>query len=90
MTGRELVLYILENKLEDAPIYENGRFLCFMTDEEAAEKFGVGVATIHVWISQGLLEGIKIVKDIYIPWNATNPKELINKSKPIEGGSCHE
>lgn len=81
MTGRDLILYILENHLEDAPVYENDRFVGFMTDEEAAEKFGVGVSTILVWISQGLLEGIRIVDDIYVPWNAINPMDLVNKSK---------
>lgn len=81
MTGRDLMLYILENHLEDAPVYENGRFVGFMSDKEAAEKFGVGVSTIHVWINQGLLEGVKIIEDIYVPWNAVNPKELVDKLK---------
>lgn len=73
MTGRELIIYILENHLEDAPIYEDGKFIGFMTAAEAAAKFEVGLATIRVWIHQGLLRGIKIEDTIYIPQNATNP-----------------
>ena len=78
MTGKDLIVYILVNDLEDVPVYENGRFMGFMTDSEAAEKFEVGTATIRAWIEQGLLYGVKIGDTMYIPQNATNPKKLIN------------
>lgn len=48
MTGRDLILYILTNGLEDKPIYEDGKILGFLTATEAAEKFNVGLATIKV------------------------------------------
>ena len=75
MTGRDLILYILANGLEDEPVFENGRFIGFMTDEEAAVKMKVGVATIHIWVGLGQLKGLKIGDDLYIPANARSPME---------------
>ena len=60
MKGRDLILYILANGLEDEPVFENGRLLGFMTLDEAALKFEVGAATVRVWINEGMLYGIKI------------------------------
>lgn len=77
MTGRELMLYILENHLEDEPIYKDGKLLGYMTEVEAAEKFGVGLSTIKVWVNQELLQGILIGATIYIPENSKNPKDLV-------------
>ena len=70
MTGRELIIYILANGLEDEPIYEDGKILGFITATEAAEKFNVGLATIKVWINEGTLDGIRIGEELYIPANA--------------------
>ncbi len=77
MTGRELILYILENHFEDEPIYKDGKLLGYMTEVEAAEKFGVGLSTIKVWVNQELLQGILIGATIYIPENSKNPKDLV-------------
>ena len=73
MTGRELIVYILENGLEDDPIYENGRFIGYMTAMEAAQKFDVGVATIWVWAMSGKMDGLMIGGTLYIPVNAVRP-----------------
>ena len=70
VTGRELIIYILANGLEDEPIYEDGKILGFITATEAAEKFNVGLATIKVWINEGTLDGIRIGEELYIPANA--------------------
>lgn len=77
MTGRELIIYILSNGLEDEPIYEDGKILGFITATEAAEKFNVGLATIKVWINEGTLDGIRIGEELYIPAN-TDLKETTN------------
>lgn len=77
MTGRELILYILKNHLEDEPIYKDGKLLGYMTEVEAAEKFGVGLSIIKVWVNQELLQGILIGATIYIPENSKNPKDLV-------------
>lgn len=73
MTGRDWIIYILENGLEDEPFYESGKLLGFMTDVEAAIKFGVGVSTIRVWVELGHLKGIKLGDELHIPANAESP-----------------
>lgn len=75
MTGRDLIVYILENKLEDRPVFDNGEFLGFVSVAEAAERCGVGIGTVCVWISQGLIYGIKINDEIYVPANFKSPME---------------
>ena len=74
MLGRDLIIYILNNNLEDKPVFEDGRLLGFMTEMEAAVKFDVTSATIRVWIGMGHLESIKIGDTIYIPGNAEDPR----------------
>lgn len=77
MTGRDLIIYILSNGLEDQPVFEDGKFIGFMTLNEAAVKFEVGTATIRVWVNDGLLPGIRIGDIIYIPADAKSPKEQL-------------
>lgn len=69
MTGRELILYILSNGLEDKPIFENNKFIGYITAGEAAAKMNVGVPTVCVWLSQGKLDGVQIGDTIYIAAN---------------------
>lgn len=75
MTGRDLIIYIIENHLEDQPIYENGNILGFMSIYEAAVKFEVGIGTIIAWVQNSSLDGVKVGNDWYIPVNAKNPCE---------------
>lgn len=70
MTGRDLIIYILENGLEDSPIFENGVFIGLMTEEQAAVKFHVGAETVRAWHALGMLNGIKIGDMVYIFVNA--------------------
>lgn len=74
MTGKDLIIYILENDLLDDPIFKDGRFLGFMTVPEAAVKFEVGVGTIMLWIKMGSLDYIKLGDEVYIPADAKNPR----------------
>lgn len=67
MTGRELILYILENQLEDEPVFEDGRLLGFLNTNQAAVKFQVGAATVKLWYALGVIDGIEIGEEIYIP-----------------------
>lgn len=75
MTGRDLILYILENKLEDEPVVKDGIFIGLMSDEEAAVKFDVGVSTIRVYHTLKMLDGIEIMGKLYFLRNAKNPRE---------------
>lgn len=75
MTGRDLIIYILAHGLEDEPVFENGRFIGFMTAEEAAVKMNVGIMTIRIWVGLGQLRGITIGENLYIPADAKSPME---------------
>lgn len=75
MTGRDLIMYILENNLENEPVVKNGVFIGFMTAEEAAVKFNVGVSTIGVYYTLGMLDGIKIKDQLYFLRNAKDPRK---------------
>ena len=75
MTGRDLIIYILQNDLEDTPVFENGRLLGFMTPQQAAVKFNVGESTIYAWYKLNQLQGIIIGTELYIPAITENPME---------------
>ena len=85
MTGRDLIMYILENHLEDALVFDNDRvgreLLGFMTAMDAAREFGVGLSTIKVWYDLGYLKGFKIGDAYFIPANMNNPLEGGNDAK---------
>lgn len=67
MTGRDLIVYILTNNLEDEPVFKDGKLIGFLTMEQAALKFEVGVATIEALIQLGKLKSIQIGESVYIP-----------------------
>lgn len=66
MTGRDLIIYILENDLEDEEIFKDGKPIGFLTEDEVAIELEVGLATVKTMISLGVLEGITIGNKIYI------------------------
>lgn len=74
MTGRDLIVYILTNRLEDEYVFKDGKFIGFITVGEAAAKTNVGDATIYAWITQGWLDCVVIGGTIYIPANFTIPQ----------------
>ena len=65
MTGKELIIYILQNNLEDEQVFKNGAFIGFLTIEEAAVKMNVGISTVITLLDQDRLNGIKIGKFLY-------------------------
>lgn len=76
MTGRELIKYILDNRLEDEPVFKNGTFVGFMTVTQAAEKMDVGLATIFAWNTMGKLDGVLLRGGIHIPVTAKSPTDI--------------
>lgn len=71
MTGRDLIVYILTNHLENVEI-RNGKLMVsgndFMKDEQVASILGVGMATIKVWYENDYFEGAWREEGvIYIP-----------------------
>ena len=75
MTGKELIIYILQNNLEDEIVIKDGIFVWLMNEEEAAAKFNVGVATVKAWYACGMLNGTKIGDHLYFLRNASDPRE---------------
>lgn len=70
MTGRELIMYILENHLEDEPVFKNGTFVGYMSDTKFAETLGVGLATVQAWVSLGHIQDVIMIgANVYIPIN---------------------
>ena len=74
MTGKELILYILENDLENEDIIKDGVFIWLMDEKEAAVKFDVGVATIRAWYVCGQIDGAKIGDHLYFLRNVKDPR----------------
>lgn len=66
MTGRELMIYILENNLEDEPVIENGRIIGLKSIEEVAVEMKYGVETVKALVDMGALKGVKIDGGYYI------------------------
>ena len=69
MTGRELIILILENNFEDKSITE--LYTLFQT----AERLGVGIATVDTWFRLGQIKGITLGEITYIFKNAMPEKE---------------
>lgn len=69
MTGRELIMYILENNLEDEQIFKDGKLIGFMTIEEVAAKNNVGRETVITWLKLGKVKFVVIDGFICIPAN---------------------
>ena len=85
MTGRDLIIYILENHLEDEPVFKNGKFIGFTTPDEFAAATNVGVATVHAWINQGRIESEAVREGIYIPKVVKSPFEVEVRTDFING-----
>ena len=74
MTGRELVIFIMENGLEDSKLFEDGTpGEGFHSLIDAAHKFDVGEATIKVWCERNLIQSVKIGDTYYVPKSAKRP-----------------
>lgn len=75
MTGKELIVYILQNDLENEIVIKDGIFVWLMNEEEAAVKFGVGVAQVKAWYVCGMLNGTKIGDHLYFLRNVSDPRK---------------
>lgn len=80
MTGKELIIYILQNDLEDEEVFSDGFFTGMMDVWEAASKFEVGTATIHAWYQLGMLPGISIEDNLYFLKDVKDPREKNTRS----------
>lgn len=70
MTGRDMIIYILKNKLEDAEVL-NGIIVPGLVPAEVyAAKINAGYATVEALYSLGKVSGCRIGKQLYI-WDKT-------------------
>ena len=79
MTGKELIMYILQNNLENTVVLKDGFFIGFMTEEEAAAKFDVGIATIRAWYYGGEIKGTPIGNSLYFLKDVADPRIKVSK-----------
>lgn len=79
VTGRDLIVYILENRLEDKPIFENNTFIGFVLAEEVAVSLGVGVETVKTMHKLGFIDGVEINGELLIFANEKASKILVCK-----------
>lgn len=66
MTGRDLIIYILSNNLENEEIFKDGKLLGCMSVQDAAVALGTGTATIEALIKYGHLKTFKLYDNVYI------------------------
>lgn len=78
ITGRDLIIYILNNNLEDKPIFQNGTFMGYWTIEYYAQEMTVGVETVKAWINMGAIKGAIPIGGTYlIPKQELHVKEQL-------------
>lgn len=75
MTGKELILYILQNNLENEVVIKDGIFVWLMDEREAAARFNVGVETVRAWYICGSISGTKIGDHLYFLRNVSDPRK---------------
>lgn len=75
MTGRELIIYIMKNGLEDEEVIKNGVFVGLIGEDEVATRFGVGVNTIKAWHALGRIEGHRINGYLRFRKDVTDPRK---------------
>lgn len=79
MTGRDLIIYILNNNLENEPVFKNGKLLGFKTINEVAVENGVGCETVKVWTQLDMVPHINLIAPILIPATYISPLEKKNE-----------
>lgn len=84
MTGKELILYILQNNLENSIVLEDGFFTGFMTIEETAAKFNVGTETVRAWYSCKMIKGTQIGDSLYFLKDIADPRITIKTGMGYE------
>ena len=77
MTGKELILYILQNNLENVIVLNNGMFIGFLTEEQIAAKFEVGIETVKAWFHCKMIEGTQIGDSLYFHKDVADPRITI-------------
>ena len=72
MTGRELIVHILENGLEDVSMFETAFYQSFPTVKSVAVAFNVGIATVEAWVQNDCLDSFEFDGVEYITPSSLN------------------
>lgn len=75
MTGKDLIIYILQNDLEDVSVIGIVKKV-LLTENQLAAKFDVGVDTIRVWQTLKLINGIKVGESVYYYNDTPDPRGI--------------
>lgn len=75
MTGRDLIIYILKNNLENEPVFKDGKLLGFKTMTEVASENDVGYETVKVWAQLGMIPYLRLDAPVLIPADYISPLE---------------
>lgn len=75
MTGRDLIIYILQNNLEDEVISKDGFLVWLLSEKEVAAKFDVGLNTVRLWFDLRMIQGIKLGNQIFFPRDVKDPRK---------------
>ena len=68
ITGRDLIIYILQNNFENEPVVNGWGFLGFWTVDKYAEYYGYGIETVKAKIEMGQIkDAVKIGETYLIP-----------------------
>jgi hypothetical protein len=83
MTGKELIIYILQHNLENEEVIDKcGNIAGFMTMDDVAVECGVDTSTVKTWVALGALSGFRIGQVLYIRKSETN-MQVIDKLKRL-------
>lgn len=66
MKGRDLIIYILENHLEDEDVLSDLKKIGLYSIQETAVILSVGEETVKAWCKMGKIDHTTIGGDIYV------------------------
>lgn len=82
MTGKDIIIYILQNDLVDKEIITKECISDILsTPEELAEKYNCGVATIMAMYNMGMVKGYEIGGQVYFSKELKPRRELDSSEK---------
>lgn len=75
MTGRDLIIFILQNDMEDMVVFEHGKIPGLLTVLEAAAKWNTGQYSVYAAHKNNQIHGVWIGNELYIYDGQENPFE---------------
>lgn len=75
MTGRELIIYILENHLEDEPVIKDGKLIGFASVSQIAVTKEIGIASVYALMQEGKIPFQMVTDTIQIPLNSIDDRK---------------